>query len=237
MASKGVLLVLLAAFGCAAAAGTPLGPGGSASAAPTWFSAKGQVTRVVDGDTVHLRIGNKIERVRLIGVDAPERGACYATQATSGLSRLVSNKRVRVQGDRTQTRRDRYNRLLAYVTLENGTDVGRRLLQQGLAKVFETRPAFVRRASYLAASSVASGAGSGLWSACAEAVPPSPLPIVTPPPRGNCEASYPDVCIPPPPPDLDCGQISFKRFRVTHTTASSDPHRFDGDRDGVGCES
>ena len=59
----------------------------------------------------------------------------------------------------------------------------------------------------------------------------------TPPPvAGNCAASYPDVCIPPPPPDLDCGQISFKRFRVVYNVASPDPHGFDGDRDGVGCE-
>jgi micrococcal nuclease len=231
---------LLGIVGYVAAAGLPLATADSASAAPAWFRVTGQVTRVVDGDTVHVRIGNKTERVRLIGIDAPERGACYATQATTRLTRLVHNRRVRLLGDRTQTRRDRFNRLLAYVSLENGTDVGRHLLQQGLATVFETRPAFSRRAAYLTASSRASSAGSGLWSACSASAPlpiVSPPPTATPPPRGNCEASYPDVCIPPPPPDLDCGQISFKRFRVAHTTASSDPHRFDGDRDGVGCES
>jgi micrococcal nuclease len=40
------------------------------------------------------------------------------------------------------------------------------------------------------------------------------------------------VCIPPPPPDLDCGDIPYKRFRVL----PPDPHRFDGDNDGIGCE-
>ena len=49
---------------------------------------------------------------------------------------------------------------------------------------------------------------------------------------GNCDPSYPTVCIPPPPPDLDCGEISFTDFSVT----GSDPHGFDGDNDGVGCE-
>lgn len=49
----------------------------------------------------------------------------------------------------------------------------------------------------------------------------------------NCHPSYPGVCIPAPPPDLDCGQISQRNFSVT----GSDPHRFDGDGDGVGCES
>jgi len=49
----------------------------------------------------------------------------------------------------------------------------------------------------------------------------------------NCDSSYPDFCIPPPPPDLDCGDISQKNF----TVLQPDPHRFDGDKDGIGCES
>ncbi len=49
----------------------------------------------------------------------------------------------------------------------------------------------------------------------------------------SCDPSYPGVCIPPAPPDLDCGQISFRRFEVV----PPDPHRFDGNHDGVGCES
>jgi len=48
----------------------------------------------------------------------------------------------------------------------------------------------------------------------------------------NCSSAYPDVCIPPPPPDLDCGDIEHRQFRVLEP----DPHRFDGDKDGIGCE-
>lgn len=47
-----------------------------------------------------------------------------------------------------------------------------------------------------------------------------------------CSPAYPDVCIPPPPPDLDCKDVSFRNFKVL----SPDPHRFDGDKDGIGCE-
>ncbi|HEX6031520.1 MAG TPA: hypothetical protein VFY90_08805, partial [Tepidiformaceae bacterium] len=50
--------------------------------------------------------------------------------------------------------------------------------------------------------------------------------------RGNCDPSYPGVCIPPPPPDLDCSDIPYRRF----TVVGADPHRFDSDHDGVGCE-
>jgi len=50
---------------------------------------------------------------------------------------------------------------------------------------------------------------------------------------GNCDPSYPSVCIPSYPPDLDCGDISYRRFDVI----GSDPHGFDSDNDGIGCES
>ena len=51
--------------------------------------------------------------------------------------------------------------------------------------------------------------------------------------QGNCDPSYPDVCIPSPPPDLDCSDVSEKNFKVK----GSDPHRFDNDNDGNACES
>ena len=51
-------------------------------------------------------------------------------------------------------------------------------------------------------------------------------------PRSGCDPSYPTVCIPPYPPDLDCADVSEKGFKVV----GKDPHGFDGDRDGVGCE-
>ena len=49
----------------------------------------------------------------------------------------------------------------------------------------------------------------------------------------ECDPSYPDVCIPPYPPDLDCGEIGYSNFRVV----GNDPHGFDRDKDGIGCES
>jgi len=49
----------------------------------------------------------------------------------------------------------------------------------------------------------------------------------------SCDPSYPDVCIAPYPPDLDCGEIGYSNFRVI----GNDPHGFDRDNDGIGCES
>ncbi len=48
----------------------------------------------------------------------------------------------------------------------------------------------------------------------------------------DCHKSYPDVCIPSPPPDLDCKDISYRNFKVL----PPDPHKFDRDQNGVGCE-
>jgi|GEM_PF-762331 len=68
---------------------------------------------------------------------------------------------------------------------------------------------------------------------------PTPSPATGPsqpqPPGGSeqrCDPSYPTVCIPPPPPDLDCGDIPYRNFVVK----PPDPHRFDRNRDGIGCE-
>lgn len=52
-------------------------------------------------------------------------------------------------------------------------------------------------------------------------------------PAGECEPSYPTICLPPPPPDLDCPDIPYKDFVVL----PPDPHRLDADKDGIGCES
>jgi len=59
--------------------------------------------------------------------------------------------------------------------------------------------------------------------------------VATPTPTRNphvCAAEYPTVCIPPPPPDLNCPDITFRNF----TVLPPDRHHFDTDHDGIGCE-
>jgi endonuclease G len=51
--------------------------------------------------------------------------------------------------------------------------------------------------------------------------------------QSNCSPAYPGVCIPPAPPDLSCKDVPYKRFKAL----PSDPHNFDGNKDGVACES
>jgi hypothetical protein len=63
---------------------------------------------------------------------------------------------------------------------------------------------------------------------------PAAPPVVVPQAGPNCHPAYPTVCIPAPPPDLDCKDIPYRNFPVDRRFG--DPHRFDGDRDGIGCE-
>ena len=68
---------------------------------------------------------------------------------------------------------------------------------------------------------------------------PTPTPTPTVPaagtpttPPGGCDSSYPGICIPPPPPDLNCSDLSQTNIVVLQP----DPHNLDPDNDGVGCE-
>lgn len=88
---------------------------------------RGLVARVVDGDTLDLANG---QTVRLLGIDAPERGDCASARATAALTRLTLGKGVRLTiVDRDV---DRYGRLLRYVDID-GADAGLRLIKRGLA--------------------------------------------------------------------------------------------------------
>jgi micrococcal nuclease len=188
----------------------------------------GTVTRVVDGDTVHVNIGGRDERVRLIGIDAPEVGRCDAAKATSLARSLAQGRAVKLVGDRTQATRDRYGRLLAYVWIVNGPDVGYQELAHGYARVYIYDRPFQRLAAYRRAEQTGRTRPDSIWRACS-----SPSPSPAPPPQRSCDPSYPTVCIPSPPPDLDCADVPYQDFAVV----PPDPHHFDGDHDGIGCES
>ena len=107
----------------------------SASTPEANFSAPGsinsvQVLRVVDGDTLDVLIAGNKHRVRLFGVDTPERGErCYQeamdrTQELSGDSVLLE------AGPRKE---DKYGRLLFYLYTQSGESIDTKLIQEGLA--------------------------------------------------------------------------------------------------------
>ena len=98
------------------------------------------VTRHVDGDTFVVRIDNpppgpaSSERVRLIGIDTPERGEPWADDATQHVATRIGADPVYLAFD--FRRRDRFDRLLAYVYLADGALLNAELITVGLARLY-----------------------------------------------------------------------------------------------------
>src|SRR6266545_2629371 len=150
------LLLLIAALVVVLAHGR--GGGGSDA------FGQGDVVRVVDGDTIRVRVGDRTERVRYIGVDTPESVKpgtpvqCYAKRAAAANAALVAGQRVRLVGD--VEHRDRYGRLLAYVYREpDGAFVNALLVRDGYARTMMIAPnvAHARQFSQLAWAARESG--------------------------------------------------------------------------------
>jgi micrococcal nuclease len=133
---------------------------------------QGQVVRVVDGDTIRVRVGDRTERVRYIGIDTPESVKpgtpvqCYAKRAAAANTALVAGRQVRLVGD--VEHRDRYGRLLAYVyRVGDGAFVNALLVRDGYARTLTIPPNVAHAAELARLASTARTAGRGLWRACA----------------------------------------------------------------------
>lgn len=225
-------------------------PGGATSAVPAAAQATAVVASITDGDTLRLTNGM---RVRLLQIDAPEvgTGECHSRASrTALLARVPVGSRIVLERDRSLDTVDRYGRLLRYV--RRGTmNVNVALVRAGAAAPYFYRGERGTYAGRLLAEATRARAGRrGLWGACPRTAldPTGPVETGRSGPSGEsggavgiigsggggrCDPAYPGVCIAPPPPDLDCADVPYRRLRVR----APDPHGFDGDRDGVGCES
>jgi len=94
-----------------------------------------KVSRVIDGDTIVLANG---ERVRLIGIDTPERGEFGYEEATKYLENLIDGKEVRLKKDVED--RDHYGRLLRYIYTKDGRFVNKLLVEDCVARPYPYKP-------------------------------------------------------------------------------------------------
>lgn len=126
------------------------------------FEIEGRIVAVHDGDTVTLLDGMRVEhRVRLAGMDAPERGQPFGTSARESLARLVHGQRVEAHCHK----RDRFGRQVCNVFVE-ARDVGLEQVRNGLAwwyREYAREQRLEDRASYEAAEGEARSARRGLW--------------------------------------------------------------------------
>jgi len=148
-----------------------------------------RVTHITDGDTLRVIFpdGHQ-ETVRLLGVDAPELSASdndpgtfqgvsdplllavWGEDASLALRRELTGMEVTVTTDRAAGERDRYGRLLAYLSAGNNNDIGELLLSRGLTRVY-TAESFARKERYLAVQRAAMQKRIGIWSGMTPAQP------------------------------------------------------------------
>jgi micrococcal nuclease len=146
----------------------------------------GRVVHVVDGDTLHVRLGNHIEKVRYIGMNAPElhhptKGVePLAREATEANPKLVQGQTVRLELDVQQ--RNRYGRLLACVYVGD-TMVNAELVAQGYVQVMTIPPNVKHQDEFLKLQRQARALQLGLWKDAGPTTPgsaPSPTAPRTP---------------------------------------------------------
>lgn len=138
---------------------------------PPAAALEGLVIHVADGDTLTVMDdGLQRHRVRIAGIDAPERGQPFGSRAREALSDLTRNRRVAVEGGKT----DRYRRRVGMVTVlpqdcrdcAPGIDVGLAMVNAGLAwhyRAYERGQTGTERSRYRKAEAEARAGGRGLW--------------------------------------------------------------------------
>jgi micrococcal nuclease len=173
---RGVVVVIMLVV---VAAGCRAGPGGGALATtPDTGTDAGAdagsatVVRIIDGDTLVVGLGDREERVRLIGIDTPETQKpdtpveCFGAEASAHLGELLpAGTAIRLERD-TELR-DKYDRLLAYAYRRaDNLFVNLAMAQDGYAGQLSIPPNVTHAGDVGSAVSEARRNGRGLWASC-----------------------------------------------------------------------
>lgn len=129
------------------------------------------VVSVTDGDTLKVDINGTTETLRLIGIDTPETVdprkpvQCFGEEASKKAKETLAGKKVSLEADATQGERDKYQRLLRYVYLEDGISFNKWMIEEGYAHeyTYQSNP-YKYQASFQEAERQAREGKRGLWS-------------------------------------------------------------------------
>lgn len=130
-----------------------------------------KVVRFDDGDTIMVVMDGKEETVRFIGVDTPEVKdprkpiQCFGRVASQFTKNLIGDQPVRLEADPENTNRDRYNRLLRYVYLPDGTLVNAEIIKQGYGFAYVSFPT-AKKEEFKQYQEDAKAQNKGLWAGC-----------------------------------------------------------------------
>jgi endonuclease YncB( thermonuclease family) len=194
------------------------------------------VTNVIDGDTIEVSDSQRQYKVRLIGIDTPEtrhpnqKVECFGREASARVKELIQDVQVQLELDETQGGTDRYGRLLAYVILPNGTNLGYQLINEGYATEYTYGQAYKYQKDFVQAQEAARAAGRGLWGAACNAAPQAnnPTAVAITPPPANTSRAFECNC------NLTCSQIS-SCDEAYYQLNSCGCNRLDGNNDGIPC--
>ena len=134
----------------------------------------GQITvaSVIDGDTIEVLAGGRLETIRLLGIDTPETvhptkpPECFGREASELLTSLLPDGTA-VQLERDADARDQYGRLLVRVVrVSDGVDVNAAMIESGAARALSIEPNHALRSAYSELEQAARAADRGLWAVC-----------------------------------------------------------------------
>jgi endonuclease YncB( thermonuclease family) len=204
-----------------AAAGLALALLAPAAARAEFFD--GRVIRVFDGDTIEVRVGADARRIRLSGIDAPERGQPWAERSKQALSRRVYGRDVRVNAVDV----DRHGRLVGEVYAD-GVCVGCELVREGHVWVYRR---YTDDPVLIELEAEARAARRGLWGLPAsQTVPPWEW-------RHGESGHSPEAASPPGcERRVSCAELA-SCAEARRRLETCGPIGLDGDRDGIPCES
>lgn len=221
-----------------------------------------KVTKVVDGDTIRVVIDGKEESVRLIGIDSPETVdprksvQCFGKEASAKAKELVEGKNVILESDSTQDDIDKYDRLLRYVYLEDGTFVNQKMIEEGYAFEYTYDVPYKYQTEFKEAQKQAESNKLGLWadSACPSSTPfptirPTSRPQSTKVPavvKPTTVQTKVDTYIAPLVPNNSGGVWSCDCSKTCPNMSSCAEAQYqlntcgcqarDGDKDGIACD-
>lgn len=128
-----------------------------------------KVVSVTDGDTIKVSIDGTTKTIRMIGMDTPETVdprkpvQCFGKEASNKTKATLLNQMVRLESDSTQGELDKYQRLLRYVFLEDGTNFEKSMIEQGYAHEYTYDTPYKYQTEFKAAQKEARDNQRGLW--------------------------------------------------------------------------
>lgn len=128
-----------------------------------------KVVKVIDGDTFEIKTPNSLLKVRMLGVDTPETVdprkivQCFGKEASDKTRELLNNQNVLLETDSTQSKFDKYNRLLAYVRREDGLFINEYLIENGYAHEYTYNIPYKLQKDFKKLEKKARKDKAGLW--------------------------------------------------------------------------